>query len=179
MVEVDGGAWLTVDGVPVDWLYREIDRVHSSWTRAQIGAIEFHFQVGHPLGVSDFAYAGEIALGVILADPTGELSALKQQVSVYPSALTDALVSRLGEANFLLGALAKPAARGDTTFVAGLLFRVVGLLAYALHAKAGRWVINEKGLIDAPDCCPLRTRRFCSSCACGTRSPWNLAGGPQ
>ena len=62
-------------------------------------------------------------------------------------------MSRLGEANFLLGALAKPAARGDTTFVAGLLFRVVGLLAHALHAKAGRWVINEKGLIDAPDCC--------------------------
>ena len=37
------------------------------------------------------------------------------------------------------------------TFVAGCLFRVVTLCAHALHARAGRWVVNEKGLVDAAD----------------------------
>ena len=49
----------------------------------------------------------------------------------------------------MLEALPKSAQRRDVTFVAGCLFRVVGLCAHALHAKASRWVISEKGLIDA------------------------------
>ncbi len=40
------------------------------------------------------------------------------------------------------------AERSDTAFVAGCLFRVVGLCAHAVHARAGRWVISEKSLID-------------------------------
>jgi hypothetical protein len=31
--------------------------------------------------------------------------------------------------------------------VAGCLFRVVLLCAHALHGRAGRWLINEKGAI--------------------------------
>jgi len=27
---VDGGGWLTVDGAAVDWIYRDLDRVHRS-----------------------------------------------------------------------------------------------------------------------------------------------------
>ena len=52
----------------------------------------------HPLGVSDFAYAGEVALGVVLADPTGELADLKRSTQDYPAALSQALRDRLGEA---------------------------------------------------------------------------------
>ncbi|HKF86784.1 MAG TPA: hypothetical protein VKB85_01765, partial [Propionibacteriaceae bacterium] len=37
--------------------------------------------------------------------------------------------------------------RGDTVYVAGCLFRVVELCAYALHGRAGRWLINEKGAV--------------------------------
>lgn len=146
---VDGGGWLAIDGTPVDWIYREVDRVHRSWELAQDGAFSFHFQVGHPLGVPDFAYAGEVALGVVLADPGGELTRLKEQSAIYPPKLARAVVERLGEAEFLLDGVEKSAKRGDVTLVAGLLFRVVGLCAHAVHAKAGRWVINEKGLVDA------------------------------
>lgn len=146
---VDGGAWLTVDGVAVDWIYRDLDRVHRSWELAQEGAYSFHFQVGHPLGVPDFAYAGEVALGVVLADPAGELTRLHEQAVVYPPKLARAVVSRLNEAEFLLGSMQKPAKRGDAAFLAGCLFRVIGLCAHALHSKAGRWAINEKGLVDA------------------------------
>jgi hypothetical protein len=146
---VDGGGWLTIGGVAVDWIYRNLDRVQTSWQLAQQGEFSFHFQVGHPLGVPDFAYAGEMALGVVLADPRGELTRLKNQATTYPPKLTEAVVNRLTEAEFLLGNLAKSAGRADVALVAGTLFRVVGLCAHAIHAKSGRWVITEKGLIPA------------------------------
>ncbi|HLL61747.1 MAG TPA: nucleotidyltransferase domain-containing protein [Propionibacteriaceae bacterium] len=145
---VDGGGWLTIDSTPVDWIYRDLDRVHRSAEQAVTGQFTFHFQVGHPFGVPDFAYAGEVALGVVLADPTGELQQIKAELPEYPTALGTAVIGRLTEARFLLGGLAKPARRADTTFVAGCLFRVVTLCAYAIHARAGRWVINEKGAVD-------------------------------
>ena len=157
---VDGGGWLVIDGMAVDWLYRDLDRVHRSWMLAQQGVFDFHVQVGHPLGVPDFAYAGEVALGVVLADPSGELSRLKEQTARYPPALARAVVGRLGEAEFLLGTVEKSAARGDVALVAGTLFRVVGLCAHAVHARAGRWVITEKGLVDATGQLPGAPRDF-------------------
>lgn len=144
---VDGGAWLTIADTAVDWLYRDLDRVHLSCQDALQGRVDFHFQVGHPMGVLGTSYAGEIALGVLQADPSGELLALQRQVATYPTALGEALVAKLWEADFILDGLPKPASRGDTVYVAGCLFRVVELCAYALHGRAGRWLINEKGAV--------------------------------
>jgi hypothetical protein len=144
---VDGGAWLTIADTAVDWLYRDLDRVHVSCQNALQGRVDFHFQVGHPMGVLETSYAGEIALGVVLADPSGELLALQRHVATYPAALGDAFIARLWEAGFILDGLPKVASRGDTVYVAGCLFRVVELCAYALHGRAGRWLINEKGAV--------------------------------
>jgi hypothetical protein len=80
---VDGGGWLHIDGTAVDWLYRDLDRVRKSWEDAQAGRYDFHFQIGHPFGVPDFMYAGEVALGVVLADPSGELGVCKQITYTY------------------------------------------------------------------------------------------------
>src|SRR5215217_2762174 len=60
---VDGGAWLTIADTALDWLYRDLDRVHLSCQNAVQGRVDFHFQVGHPMGVLETSYAGEIALG--------------------------------------------------------------------------------------------------------------------
>jgi hypothetical protein len=146
---VDGGGWLTVSGSHVDWIYRDADRVQQAWADATAGRFYFHGQVGHPLGVPDFAYAGEVALGKVLADATGELSNLKGAATDYPPRLAQAVVARLSEATFLIGGARKGAERADAAYVAGCLFRVVGLCAHAIHANAGRWLINEKGAIDA------------------------------
>lgn len=148
---VDGGGWLTIDGHAVDWLYRDLDRVHRAWRDAQAGSYYFHGQVGHPLGVPDFAYAGEVALGKVLADPTGELTALQAETRMYPPKLADALVRRLAEATFLAGGAGKATARLDTAYVAGCVFRLVGVCAHALHGRAGRWLINEKGCVASAD----------------------------
>jgi Nucleotidyltransferase domain len=144
---VDGGAWLEIEGSPVDWIYRDVGRVRRAWSDARAGRFGFHTQTGHPLGVPDFAYAGEVVLGRVLADPTGELTALQREALAYPPKLAEALVDGLWEAHFLVANARKAESRADTAYVAGCLFRVVGLCAHALHGRAGRWAINEKGLV--------------------------------
>lgn len=144
---VDGGGWLRVDGTAVDWIYRDVDRVRRSGEDARDGRWNWHFQVGHPLGFPSTTYAGELAHGVLLADPTGELGRIR--LTQFPPALREAVVARLDEAGFLLGGAAKAAPRGDRAYVSACLFRVVGLCAHALHADVGRWVLNEKGAVAA------------------------------
>lgn len=157
---VDGGGWLTVDGAAVDWIYRDMDRVVQAWADAEQGRYAFHAQAGHPLGVPDFAYPGEVALGVILADPAGELAALRARMRVYPPALREALVAGLWEADFLVGVARKAVPRGDAAYLAGCLFRLAGVCAHALHGAAGRWLINEKGAIAAAAALPGAPPRF-------------------
>jgi len=157
---VDGGGWLTVDGAAVDWIYRDVDRVARAWADAEQGRYAFHAQAGHPLGVPDFAYAGEVALGVILADPAGELAALRARMRVYPPALSEALVTGLWEADFLVGVARKAVPRGDAAYLAGCMFRLAGVCAHALHGAAGRWLINEKGAIASAAALPGAPPRF-------------------
>lgn len=142
---VDGGAWLTVDGTAVDFIYRDLERVETSCRDAEAGDYRWHAQAGHPLGVPDFLYAGELALGVILADPAGALEALR--LTEYPPALREQLVTGLWEADFMVMVARKAVSRGDAAYVAGCLFRLVGVCVHALHGAAGRWLINEKGAV--------------------------------
>ncbi|WP_433494304.1 nucleotidyltransferase family protein [Micromonospora sp. CA-248089] len=144
---VDGGGWLRVGGVAVDWIYRDLDRVHRVWADCRAGRYTVEVQAGHPLGFYSHAYAGEVALGRVLGDPTGELTALRAETVDYPPALGAALVAAGWETGLLLDGAAKGAAGGDAGYVAGCLFRVVGVLVHALHGRAGRWLVNEKGMI--------------------------------
>ena len=83
------------------------------------------------------------------------------------------------EAGFLLTGAAKAAVGGDSGYVAGCLFRVVGVLAQVLHARAGRWLVNEKGMIAAagrlPGAPPSFTQRAQALLGAVGRSPAELA----
>ncbi|WP_306204269.1 nucleotidyltransferase domain-containing protein [Actinoplanes sp. RD1] len=144
---VDGGGWLTVDGSAVDWIYRDIGRVERAWSDARAGRYEFHAQAGHPLGVPDFAYAGEVALGKVLADRTTTVTTLRDQAQTYPPALREALVAGLWEGDFLVRLARKALPRADTSYLAGCLFRLTGVCVHALHGAAGRWLVTEKGAV--------------------------------
>ena len=157
---VDGGGWLTVDGAAVDWIYRDLDRVTRAVTDAEHGRYAFHAQAGLPLGVPDFTYAGEVALGVILADPGGAVAALQERARVYPPALREALIAGLWEADFLAGIARKAVSRGDAAYVAGCLFRLIGVCAHALHGAAGRWLVIEKGAVASAAALPGAPERF-------------------
>lgn len=162
---VDGGGWLTIGGTAVDWLYRDIDRVRGSWQDAREGRHAWHAQTGHPLGVPGFWYAGELALSRVLADPTGELTPLRSQARDYPPALAAAVVrGGLWEAEFCVSIARKACGREDAAYVAGCVFRAVLLCAHALHARARRWLINEKGAVTAAGSLPGAPRRFAERC---------------
>ena len=150
----DGGAWLHVGGVAVDWLYRDLGRVLRAWDDARDGIYDFHHRVGHPLGVPDFAYVGELALGVVLADPTGELAVWHERFQDYPEALAEALVASLWEANLLVEVAHRAVPRRDTTYVAACLARAFLMCAHAIHGRAGRWLVDEQGAIAAADRLP-------------------------
>ncbi|NHN54298.1 nucleotidyltransferase domain-containing protein [Calidifontibacter sp. DB0510] len=146
---VDGGAWLTVDGVAVDWILRDVDRVAAQCDRALRGEFAFHAQAGHPLGFLDIAYAGELASSVLLADPSRQLAALRARLTSYPAALRTVLIEATWEADFLVGAARKGVPRGDRTYVLTCLTRAILLCAHGIQAAAGQWVTNEKGLVAA------------------------------
>jgi predicted nucleotidyltransferase len=157
---VDEGGWLRIDGAAVDWIYRDVDRVRRAWQDAEHGRYAFHSQAGHPLGVPDFAYVGELVLGVLLADPSGELAGLRTRASVYPPALADALISGLWEADFLIAVARKATGRADSAYVAGCLFRLIGVCAHALHGAARRWLVNEKGAVASAAAIPGAPAQF-------------------
>ena len=108
-----------MDGVRVDWIYRNIDRVQRAWADARAGRFSFHRQPGHQLGVPDFAYDGEVALGVVLTDRTGEVTESACRGSgLSGPALTATLVAGWWEPTFELAGACKATGRGDTVYVA-------------------------------------------------------------
>jgi hypothetical protein len=146
---VDGGGWLTIAGHRVDWIYRDLDRVHRVWADCRAGRYETGQQPGHPLGFYSHAYAGEVALCRVLADPDGSLAALRAQTQAYPQALAESLVRGLWEADFAVRLAGYAVAGEDPTYAAGCLFRAVGVACQALHGHARRWLLNEKGMVAA------------------------------
>lgn len=153
---VDGGAWLRIGGHPVDWIYRDLARVERSVAEAVSGGFAWHHQTGHPLGVPSFLYAAELATGRILADPAGHLASLRARVGSYPPRLAEEVArGGLWESGFALDLAGKAVSRNDVAYVSGCLFRAVLLLAHVLHARAGVWLVTEKGAVAAAAALPV------------------------
>jgi predicted nucleotidyltransferase len=147
---IDGGAWLTIEGHRVDWLFKDLARIRRVVAECRAGRPEVAYQLGHPHAFVSAIYLGEIHSCVPLADPDDLLAELKSLVRPYPPLLRAALVQRfLFEADFSLDAAAKGAARGDVVYVAGCVYRTVAALVQVLYAVNGRYCTNEKGALRA------------------------------
>lgn len=144
---VNGGAWLTIDGTPVDWILRDVHRVAEQCERARRGEFGFHAQAGHPLGFLDISYAGEAATGIPLRDDSAVLAELAARVSPYPDALRTALIRNLWQVDFLLDGAEKGAKAADVAYVTLCLTTAAMFTAHGWHALAGEWVTNEKALV--------------------------------
>jgi hypothetical protein len=149
---INGGAWLTVRGQRVDWLYRNLARVHDYVSACLAGSPVAHYQSGHPHAFHTHIYMAEAALCIPLRDPYGEVDALKRRALPYPSALRRAVVQGgLWEAGFSLDVAEKSAGRGDALHVSGCLFRAAACLVQALYGLNEAWFLNEKGSAEAVD----------------------------
>ena len=158
---IDGGGWLLIDGVHVDLLYRDLDRVTAAIDDAHAGKVEPHYQPGHPHAFLPTIYVGEVAYARALHDPSGSLAALQARTTPYPPALAAALRRRFEwEATFALANARKSIDRSDVSYLAGCAFRAVASLCQALFALNGVWLLNEKGAVAAVDGFALRPADF-------------------
>ncbi len=145
---INGGGWLTVRDLPVDFLYRDLTHVANVIAAAQGGQVEMVYQPGHPHGFVSSIYMGEVALCRSLWDGQKRLAALKAQTVPYPVALKRALIERFAwEADFSLKNAHKAASRGDVTYVAGCCFRTVACVLQSLFAFNEQYWLNEKGAL--------------------------------
>lgn len=147
---INGGAWLRVRGWPVDWLYRDLARWRRALDECLAGRLQRDYAPGHPHGVFNTIYVGELHYARPLYDPRGLLAELKARTMPYPPALKQAVLRNfLWEAgfNFDIGAKALP--RNDIAYITGTLYRIVACLTQALFALNERYCINEKGATQA------------------------------
>ena len=128
---VNGGAWLTIGGQRVDFIYRSLEHLERVIADAEAGRYEIHYLQQPPFGFFSGTYLGEIAVCIPLLDPEARLEVLKRRVADYPEALRRAVVQDyLFMAEFTLTAFApKVAARSDTYGTAACLARAVNELA--------------------------------------------------
>ncbi|MGH7289753.1 MAG: DUF4037 domain-containing protein [Myxococcota bacterium] len=143
---VNGGAWLSIGGQRVDFLYRSLEHLERVIDEAEAGRYEVHVAQQPPFGFFSGTYLGEIAICVALSDPEGRVAALKRRVLRYPEALRKAVVqNQLWAVEFGLHSFApKFATRGDTYGTAGCLTRAVNQLVLALFALNRRHLLNDK-----------------------------------
>jgi predicted nucleotidyltransferase len=143
---VNGGAWLTVRGQRVDFIYRNLEHVERVIADAENGKYEVHYLQQPPFGFFSVTYLGEIAVCIPLFAPGGRLEALKRRVSDYPDALRRRVVQDyLFMAEFTLSAFApKVASRDDVYGTAACLARAVNELVMALFALNRKYPINDK-----------------------------------
>ena len=158
---INGGAWLAVEDRSVDWIYRDLDLVEAVIADCLRGRTDCHYQPGHPHGFHTHMYLGEVADSAPLHDASGVLEKLKAQSVPYPPALKRRIVELyVWEAAFALNTAEKAAARNDTWYVAGALFRSVACLVQVLFALNERYFTNEKGAIARIEQFPRRPREF-------------------
>ncbi len=159
---INGGGWLTVQTIPVDFLYRDLQKVSDVIEACCQGQVEIAYQPGHPFGFLNSIYMGEVALCQILWESEqGEVSALKARTSPYPAALKQALVDKFAwEIGFSLDTGRKAAARGDVTYAAGCCFRAANCLLQVLFAINETYWMNEKGAVVLAETFRLRPQQF-------------------
>ena len=145
---MNGGGWLKVEGIPVDFLYRDVDQVNQVIDACHSRQITIDYQPGHPHGFVSSIYMGEVALCLSLHDPNGVLAALKTKTTPYPAELKQATINKFAwEISFSLVVAQKAVTRGDVAYAAGCCFRSVVCMNQVLFTLNEAYLLNEKGAV--------------------------------
>ena len=138
---MNGGAWLTVDGIAVDVLFRDLDMVERWRDDAEQGRFEVLAQNGYVVGAPTYVPVGELAINRPLS---GELPRPE-----YPDALAEAAAERWrGRAAVSLMFAHIHARADDAVCCTGMLAGAVLCEAHARLAERREWVLNEKRLVE-------------------------------
>jgi predicted nucleotidyltransferase len=144
---VNGGAWLTVQGQRVDFLYRNIDFVTSTIDDCNAGNIRSDYWQQPAYGFHSFMYCTETAICRPLYDPDQVIERLKAKVAHYSPHLKQAIIKNfLWSARFTLDNTYKAASRGEVYLVTGCLARATHCLVQVLYAINETYYLSEKKL---------------------------------
>jgi hypothetical protein len=139
---MNGGAWLTVDGVKIDVLLRDLDVVDSLCARAERGSFDIDALLGYVAGVPTYSVLAERAVAVPLL---GE----RVTGAEYPPRLAQAAPARWRyNARFSMDYAAKHAARGDALGTVAMAAKAAFEEAHARLCEKSQWVLNEKGMLE-------------------------------
>lgn len=142
---INGGAWLTVRGRRVDFLYRDINFVRQVIQDSKRGFTQFDFYQQPPYGFYSYIYCGEIQTCRVLFDPDASIARLKEDVTEYPEPLKKTIVDgNLWDAEFALSHCKKAAEHGEVLIVAGCLTRIASDLIQVLYAINEVFFVSEK-----------------------------------
>ncbi|RJQ87844.1 nucleotidyltransferase domain-containing protein [Amycolatopsis panacis] len=138
----NGGAWLRVEGRPVDVHYRDLDVIDHELAEAREGRFHWEPLAFHLAGIPSYLVLGELAGNRVLH---GELPR-----PAYPDPLRSTAAEFWRAAADRTLGYAEPAyvARGRVTETAASLGLAALQAAHAILAARGEWVTNEKTLLD-------------------------------
>ena len=149
---INGGSWLTVDGIPVDILLREINHVEAVLKDCLSGKVTIDYQCGHPFGFVNTIYAAETHYCKPLWQDENmaldKLKALLHSNGEYSPQMREAIIRKfLWEAWFSLECGRKAAFKGDINYAVGSVFRTVCSWIEVLYALNNIYLMNEKGAL--------------------------------
>lgn len=160
---VNGGAWLTIKGQRVDFLYRSLDRLEQVIADCRQGRIESEFYQQAPYGFHSYIYLGELSVCKPLYDPQAALAELKARLIPYPPPLRKAIVDRfLWGVEFDLSQAVKLAERRDVYSTAGCLTRCAAGLVQVVYALNEHYFVSDKGALTEIESFSRQPVRFVS-----------------
>ena len=149
---INGGGWLTIDNMPVDFLLRDLDRVARVIDDCLQEKITIDYYPGHPHGFVNAIYVAETYYCKLLWESTDTVSKLKERITPYPVSVQRGIVNKfLWEASFSLIFARKSIARRDVVYAAGCFYRIVSCLIQVLYALNKTYIMNENGALDKID----------------------------
>jgi hypothetical protein len=138
---MNGGAWLTVDGQPVDIHYRDLDQIDRLRAEATAGTFSVYRSPFFIAGIPSYIPLAELGSGIVLR---GEL-----RIAEFPHPLRrGAAVWWRREAELDLGYIAS-LKRSSPVVVGGTLSKAIIEAAHARLCDQGRWATNEKRIVEA------------------------------
>jgi hypothetical protein len=139
---MNGGAWLRCGLERVDVILRDVDVVEHWTRRAEQGEFEVDLLLGYLAGMPTYTLTAELASCRVLH---GHIPAVP-----YPAMLSNAAPpSWRFRRSFSLDYARMHAKRGNVVGASGQAAKAVMEEAHALLCERGRWVCNEKRLVEA------------------------------
>jgi predicted nucleotidyltransferase len=137
---VNGGAWLIVDGAPVDVLFRDLDTIEAWLRDSEDGRFEVLTQDGYVAGAPTYVPVGELALCVPLSGTLPRPG--------FPAPLAAAAERWWsGRARVALMFAHAHARSSDAVCCAGMLAVAALSAAHARLAARREWALTEKLLM--------------------------------